>query len=342
MTMQVKALRSWLHELEGLLEDYPPLMSEPKGKSVDSPIEFEAVHRPIHVRIFANPYSYRLLMTLQVKALRSSFHGAERLREEYSLRMSESREMSVDSTNKPGVVHQPIHVRIFATPYSCQLIMIVQAEAARSSLHEREGLPEENSPLTSESSEKPVDSAIKFGAVHKPIQAWSYPSAPAIPTPPSRLYAQTFHNPTVGHASAGRHLYPRHHPPHSDPHSYSRYHSRTHPVSYFPNPTGGHASAGVHLRSRHRPHSDPGYHSVTYPTQYAHDRGHPHVYPLPMRHFSQHRPSAGGGSRVANFNLSSALAHPSYSHSEPRYTYKGSILRNRGGPQPSPVVSHRF
>ena len=43
--------------------------------------------------------------------------------------------------------------------------MFAQAESLRSSLHELEGLLGEYSPLMSESTERVVDTAMKFGAV---------------------------------------------------------------------------------------------------------------------------------------------------------------------------------
>jgi hypothetical protein len=43
--------------------------------------------------------------------------------------------------------------------------MFAQAESLRSSLHQLEGLLEEYSPLMSESTERVVDKAIKYGAV---------------------------------------------------------------------------------------------------------------------------------------------------------------------------------
>ena len=184
-----------------------------------------------------------------------------------------------------------------------------------------------------------MDSGIKFGTVHQPIRTWSYPNAPAIPSPLSHLLSQYI--PTRGHASAGVHLHSRHHPPHSGPHSYPRYHSLIHPKSYFP--TGVHASAGVHLHSRHhQSHSDPQYHPPIHPTHYAHDRGYLHVHTQPMHHSSQsgsRRPSARGGPLVADFHINPALVYPSHPNPEPTYTHTKSILRNRGDPLPAPVVS---
>ena len=56
-------------------------------------------------------------------------------------------------------------VRLFVTANRGQLILFAQAESLRSSLHKLEGLLEEYSPLMSESAERVVDTAIKFGAV---------------------------------------------------------------------------------------------------------------------------------------------------------------------------------
>ena len=56
-------------------------------------------------------------------------------------------------------------VRLFLVANSGQLIMFAQAESLRSSLQELEGLIEKHSPLISESAEKVVDKAIKYGAV---------------------------------------------------------------------------------------------------------------------------------------------------------------------------------
>src|SRR5258706_15580450 len=52
-----------------------------------------------------------------------------------------------------------------------------------------------------------------------------------------------------------------------------------------------------------------------------------------------HHPSQ---SRLANFNINPALAYPSHSHSDPRYTHTRPILRNRAGPPLALVVSHRI
>ena len=43
MSAQAKALRSSLHELEGLLKDYSPLMSGSIEKTVDRAIKYGAV-----------------------------------------------------------------------------------------------------------------------------------------------------------------------------------------------------------------------------------------------------------------------------------------------------------
>ena len=179
--------------------------------------------------------------------------------------------------------------------------MTVQAQAVRSSLHKLEGLPEEHSPLTTESREKSLDGAIKFGTAHQSIGTWSYPIKPAIPSPPSYLFSQYIH--TIGHASAGVHPQSPHRRSHSD----SRYHQPTYPTQY------------ARDRSQHYAHAQPKHHSSQ---------------------SGSRRLSAGGGPRVANFIISPALAYPSHSQSEPRHTQTRSILRNREGPPLGAVVSH--
>ena len=49
---QVEALRSSLHELEGLLEEYSPLMSGSIEKSVDRAIKYGAVFAEVRCPIF--------------------------------------------------------------------------------------------------------------------------------------------------------------------------------------------------------------------------------------------------------------------------------------------------
>ena len=56
-------------------------------------------------------------------------------------------------------------VRLFAIANLGQLIVFAQAESLRSSLHQLEELLEEYSPFMSESTERVVDKAIKYGAV---------------------------------------------------------------------------------------------------------------------------------------------------------------------------------
>ena len=56
-------------------------------------------------------------------------------------------------------------VRLFAISNRGQLIAFTQAESLRSSLHQLEKLLEDYSPLMSESTERVVDKAIKYGAV---------------------------------------------------------------------------------------------------------------------------------------------------------------------------------
>ena len=55
-------------------------------------------------------------------------------------------------------------VRLFSIANRGQLILFAQGESLRSSLHTLEGLLEEYSPLMSESAERVVDTAIKYGA----------------------------------------------------------------------------------------------------------------------------------------------------------------------------------
>ena len=50
-------------------------------------------------------------------------------------------------------------------------MMSAQAEALRSSLHELEGLLKDYSPLMSDSIEKVVDTAIKYGAVFAEVSS---------------------------------------------------------------------------------------------------------------------------------------------------------------------------
>ena len=70
-------------------------------------------------------------------------------------------------------------VRLFAIRNRGQLIMFAQAESLRSSLHKLEGLLEEYSPLMSKSTEKVVDTAIKYGAVFAEV-------SPTMSTPAGR------------------------------------------------------------------------------------------------------------------------------------------------------------
>ena len=103
-------------------------------------------------------------------------------------------------------------------------------------------------------------------------------------------------------------------------------------------PAGAHPSQ--HHHSRFGSHSRPRYHSHSPPVQYAQG---PVSVPVQVNYPSQSRSrrgSTGDGSRVADFHINPALAYPSHSHSDPRYIQAKSILRNRGGPPPAPVVSY--
>jgi len=169
------------------------------------------------------------------------------------------------------------------------------------------------SPLTGLSSSKYLLTYLQYTS----HQTGSYPSAAvAIPSPPPYRFAQYF--PHTGRASAGV----------RPPVRYPRSHSNS------------------------QSHSQ--YHSPSYSTHYAHSRGHHHAQPTPVpvpvpvpvpsRHSSQlrsRRPS-DGGPQVAEFHFNPALAYPSHSHSEPMYTHTKSIVRNKGGPPPALVVSHRI
>lgn len=118
-------------------------------------------------------------------------------------------------------------------------------------------------------------------------------------------------------------------------------------AQYFPN--GGHP-VHPHQSRNHRSHPDRHrHHDRTHPPQYPHDRGHRHAHVQPahiqMHHAPQSRPrrsSTGDGPRIANFNINPALAYPSHSNSDPRYTHTRPILRNRAGSPLAPLVSHRI
>ena len=51
MTVQGEALRLSLHELEGLLKEYDPMMSGSMEKSVDRAIKFGAAFAEVDVRL---------------------------------------------------------------------------------------------------------------------------------------------------------------------------------------------------------------------------------------------------------------------------------------------------
>ena len=68
-------------------------------------------------------------------------------------------------------------VRLFAIANRGQLIMFAQAESLRSSLQELEGLLVKYSPLMSESTERVVDKALKFGAVFAEVSPTMWKTA---------------------------------------------------------------------------------------------------------------------------------------------------------------------
>jgi hypothetical protein len=62
-------------------------------------------------------------------------------------------------------------VRLFATPERSYLIVSTQAEGLRSSLRELEGLLQDYSSLMNRSTERALDTVIKFGVVFAEVSS---------------------------------------------------------------------------------------------------------------------------------------------------------------------------